>query len=106
MYERPMKRKRTNSPRRTNFFRLACKEEASVRERLDRVPIEQDDAFLKAIKAELLSMMNRVRSETKQKLELLKQLRVLKEKESQVQVREKRSISVQCNIQGSTTFKE
>ena len=41
-------------------------------ERLGKIPIEEDEAFLKSIKAELIGLMNRVRSETKQKMDLLK----------------------------------
>lgn len=70
--------------------------EETLGERLGKVPLEEDEAFLKAIKAELIGLMNRVRSETKQKLDLLNQLKVYREKESLSQA--KQDISIQCEL--------
>ena len=62
------RRRRTSSPQRSNYFikksTEAVKEEP-LEDRLAKVPLDQDEAFLKAIKAELIGLMNRVRSETK-----------------------------------------
>ena len=44
----------------------------TTKERLDKIPIDQDELFLIAMKEELINLMNRLRSETLQKLELLK----------------------------------
>ena len=68
------KRRLTGSPRRSNYFikKTGGPKEETLGERLGKIPVEQDEQFLKAIKQELLGLMNRVRSETKQKLELLK----------------------------------
>lgn len=70
--------------------------EETLAERLGKVPLEKDEAFLKAIKAELVNLMYRVRSEAKQKLDLLQQLRVYREKEGHNQT--KINSSVQCDI--------
>ena len=62
------RRRRTSSPQRSNYFikksTEAVKEEP-LEDRLAKVPLDQDEAFLKSIKAELVGLMNRVRSETK-----------------------------------------
>ena len=49
------------------------------------MPLEQDETFLKAVKAELLGLRKRVRHETLQKLELLKQMKEYREKEANQQ---------------------
>mmetsp|Transcript_46300 Transcript_46300/g.61289 ORF Transcript_46300/g.61289 Transcript_46300/m.61289 type:complete len:107 (-) Transcript_46300:72-392(-) len=78
------KRRLTGSPRRSNYFikKTGGVKEETLTQRLNKVPLEEDEAFLKAVKQELLGLMNRVRSETKQKLELLKQLMQYREREN------------------------
>lgn len=44
----------------------------TAKEKLQKIPLDQDEAFLMAIKEELLGLRKRVRHETLQKLELLK----------------------------------
>ena len=62
------RRRRTSSPQRSNYFIKKSTEvvkEEPLEDRLAKVPLDQDEAFLKSIKAELIGLMNRVRSETK-----------------------------------------
>ena len=91
------KRRLTGSPRRSNYFikKTGGPKEETLGERLGKIPVEQDEQFLKAIKQELLGLMNRVRSETKQKLELLKQLQIYRERERN---KHSTSTAVQCDI--------
>ena len=82
-----MTRKRTFtiSPRRSNFFinnnYYAVVREETTEEKLNKVPLEQDETFLKTVKSELLGLRKRIRHETLQKLELLKQIKQYREKE-------------------------
>lgn len=91
------KRRLTGSPRRSNYFikKTGGPKEETLGERLGKIPVEQDEQFLKAIKQELLGLMNRVRSETKQKLELLKQLQIYRERERNKQCT---TTAVQCDL--------
>ena len=54
---------------------------------MGNVPLDQDEAFLTAVKTELLSLRKRVRHETLQKLELLKQIKEYREKESLIKLK-------------------
>ena len=99
---RKRKRRLTGSPRRSNYFikKTGGPKEESLGDRLGKIPLEQDEQFLKAIKQELLGLMNRVRSETKQKLELLKQLQVYRERERNKHCA---TIAVQCDLYDEKT---
>ena len=85
------KRKSTRSPVRSNYFLAALTRrehlppEETTQQKLSKVPLEQDETFLKAVKAELLGLRKRVRHETLQKLELLKQMKQYREKEANQQ---------------------
>ena len=77
-------RKSTPSPRRIKYFDKKSSrrvKEETTQSRLAKVPLEEDEAFLKSVKAELLSLRKRVQHETLQKLELLKQIKQYKDKE-------------------------
>ena len=64
------KRKLTRSPVRSNYFlstltrREHLPPEETTQQKLNKVPLEQDETFLKAVKAELLGLRKRVRHET------------------------------------------
>lgn len=53
-----------------------------MEQRLGKVALDQDESFLLAVKAELLSLRKRIRHETLQKLELLKQIKEYRVKEA------------------------
>ena len=77
-------RKSTPSPRRIKYFDKKSSrrvKEETTQSRLAKVPLDQDETFLKAVKAELLSLRKRVQHETLQKLELLKQIKQYKDKD-------------------------
>ena len=61
--------------------------------------MDQDEAFLTAVKTELLSLRKRVRHETLQKLELLKQIKEYREKESSTTPKRKKKITVDNSTQ-------
>ena len=63
------------------------------------MPLDQDEAFLTAVKTELLSLRKRVRHETLQKLELLKQIKEYREKESSTTPKRKKKITVDNSTQ-------
>ena len=46
------------------------------------MPLDQDETFLTAVKAELLGLRKRLRHETLQKLELLKQIKEYRDKDA------------------------
>ena len=56
----------------------------SAREKLDNIPLSEDVEFLEAIKEELLGLKKRLRHETLQKLQLLKQIKEFKTRESEL----------------------
>ena len=66
----PRNRKATKSPQRSNFFRRKSpkegeqNQEKTVEKRLGQVPLDQDEAFLTAVKTELLGLRKRLRHET------------------------------------------
>ena len=60
-------RKSTLSPRRIKYFvRKSSRrvKEETTQSRLAKVPLDQDENFLKSVKAELLSLRKRVQHET------------------------------------------
>ena len=65
------RRKTTRSPTRSNYFITTVRRgrnepvpEESAEEKLAKVPLDQDETFLKAVKNELLALRKRVRHET------------------------------------------
>lgn len=77
-----MKRNRrtvTKSPRRSYYFVAKPKPpEVCLREKLQKVPLADDEQFLAGVKEELQGLRKRVRIEILQKLQLLKQLKAYK----------------------------
>ena len=57
---------------------------------MDKIPLADDEAFLKAIKDELLGLKKRLRHETLQKLQLLKQIKEFRTRESELQEKAER----------------
>ena len=60
-------RKSTPSPRRIKYFDKKSSrrvKEETTQSRLAKVPLDQDETFLKSVKAELLSLRKRVQHET------------------------------------------
>ena len=53
----------------------------STREVMDKIPLAEDEEFLKVIKEELLGLKKRLRHETLQKLQLLKQIKDFRTRE-------------------------
>ena len=81
-----------------------------MEQKFAKIPLEENQSFLEEVKAQLLSLRKRIRHETLQKLELLRQFKDVKlkleeTKNGNVSKAIQNNMSVQCELGGDLVYK-